>query len=57
MKMIRLRNPNDMTKENRNKFWNNFIQWMSTKQIREEYFTEEYNHSTVENFYDNIGFF
>ena len=57
MKMIQLRNLNDMTKENMNKFWGIFIQWMSTKQIRKEYFTEEYNRSTVENFFENIEFF
>ena len=55
--MIKLRDPNDMTKENRNSFWTIFMQWMSTKQVREEYFSEEYNNATTEHFYDNIKFF
>lgn len=57
MNSIIFRNPNDSSKENINQFWNVFIQWMSTKQIRELYFTKEYNASTKEDFCANYDFF
>lgn len=57
MRMIKFRDPNDTTKEDMNKFWNIFIQWISYEQIRRLYFSEEYKNSTNANYDSNLKFY
>ena len=57
IKKVILRDPNDMTPENINKFWISFIRRLEQKEFVKEYFNDKYIENDKGDFNSNISLF